>query len=112
MMIGVNKKTWKTDQTEKIKKKKKLNCEKKPIKPIRILKKSTGSVRFGFGFTSLKPKKPNRTKTQKNRAKSEKNRAKPVWTSFCSKKPNRTESDRFEPVLVFFKKNLFDYFFL
>jgi hypothetical protein len=51
------------------------------------LKKSTGSVRFGFGFISLKPKKPNRTepKPKKNWKKTEpkpsqtgKNQAKPV----------------------------------
>jgi len=37
--------------------------------------KKTGQ--FSFGFISLKPKKPNRTQTEKNRAKSAKNRAKP-----------------------------------
>jgi hypothetical protein len=43
----------------KKKKTKKSNREKKPIKSIRILKKPTGSVRFGFSFTNLKPKNPN-----------------------------------------------------
>jgi len=49
---------------------KKINHEKKLIKPIKILKKQP--VRFGF--ISLKPKKPNRTepKPKKNRAKPEK----------------------------------------
>jgi len=75
------------------------------------LKKPTGSVRFGFGFLSLEPEKPNRTekktrkkpsqtepkpsqtkKTEPNRAKTEKtepNRFEPV---FFSKKPNRNRS--------------------
>jgi hypothetical protein len=50
---------------------------KKTKKPIKILKKPTGSVRFGFGFISLKPKKQTQTK--------------------------KTESNRFE--LVFYPKN-------
>ena len=56
-----------------------------------------------FGFISMKPKKPNRTQTEKN---PEKNRVKPVWTGFCPKKPNRTETRRFEPVSVFFFKKI------
>jgi hypothetical protein len=56
----------------------------------------------------MKPKKPNQTepklkKTKKNKAKPEK----PSQTGlnwFCPKKPNRTETSRFEPVLVFFFK--------
>jgi hypothetical protein len=61
---------------------KKPNREKKPIKPIKILKKSAGSVWF------YKPKtektEPNRTQTGKpsqtgkNRAKPEKTEPKPV----------------------------------
>jgi hypothetical protein len=68
-------------------------------------------VQFGFGFISLKPKKPNWIeKTEPNWKKpsqikkNRKNRAKPVWTSFCPKKLNRTETGRFEPVSVFFFK--------
>jgi hypothetical protein len=50
----VSKKTKKTGKktTEK------TNSEKKPIK---ILKKPAGSIRFGFGSISLKPKKPSQT---------------------------------------------------
>jgi len=58
-------------------------------KPIRILKKID---RFDFGFISLKPKKPNRTQTEK----------KPSQTG---KKPSQTEKTKptqFEP--VFFLK--------
>ena len=82
---------------------KKSNRKKKPIK---ILKKPTGSVRFSF--ISLKPKKSNQTQTEKNQAKPGKNRAKtklnqakpsqtekPSQTSlnrFCPKKPNRNRS--------------------
>jgi len=48
---------------------KKLNNEKKLIKPIKILKKNW-PVLFGSGFISLKPKKPNRTELKpKNRKK-------------------------------------------
>jgi hypothetical protein len=47
-------------------------------------------VRFGFGFISLKLKKPNQTQTGKNRAKTKPNR----------KKPSQTESNQFEPVFV------------
>jgi hypothetical protein len=52
---------------------------------MKILKKPTGSIRFGF--ISLKPKKPNRTQTEKNEQIGKKlsqtkkpiqNRAKPV----------------------------------
>ena len=94
---------------------------KKTIKPIRILKKSTGSVQFRFYKPETEKTKPNPNKknrknrakpeknepNQKNRAKPEKNRAKPkkpsqtrknqakpVRTGFCSKKikPNRRRS--------------------
>ena len=85
---------------------------KKPINPIKIFKKPTGSVRFRF--ISLKPKKPNQTQTQtkKNRAKQEKTEPKSSQTGFCPKKPNWTETSRFELVSVFFlKKILFGYFF-
>jgi hypothetical protein len=80
-------------------------------KPIKILKKPIGSVRFGFGFISLKPKKPNPTQTEpnwKNQAELKKpsqtgkNRAKIDLNRFLSKKLNRTETGRFEPVSVFF----------
>jgi hypothetical protein len=67
----VSKKTKKPRRNRK-KITEKTELEKKPIK---ILKKPTGSVRFSFGFISLKPKKtePNRTQTEKNRAKIEPN---------------------------------------
>jgi hypothetical protein len=47
-------------------------------------------VRFGFGFISLKPKKPNRTQIEK--------KTEPNW-----KKPSQTGTGRFE--LVFVLKN-------
>ena len=90
-----------------------MNRKKKPIK---ILKKPTGSVRFRFFKPGTGKTEPNPKKPEKNRAKTEpnrKNRAKPVWTGFFSKKPNRTETGRFEPVSVFLKKKIrFGYFFL
>jgi len=53
-------------KTKKPIKPKKPNREKKPIKLIRILKKKQ-PVRIGFGFISLKLKKPNRTETEKTK---------------------------------------------
>jgi hypothetical protein len=60
---------------------KKLNRKKKPIKSIKILKKSTGSVRFWFY-------KPETKKTEPKPKKSEKNRAR-------QKKPNKTGLNQF-----------------
>jgi hypothetical protein len=51
-------------------------------------------VRFGFGFLSLEPKKPNRTRIEKTG----KNRAKLKKLSQTGKKPNqtgKTEPNRF-----------------
>ena len=87
--LGVRKKTEKLIKSRKLKK---PNCEKKPIKSIKILKKLT------FGFISLKLKKPNWTK--KKPSQTGKNRVKLVWTGFCHRKPNRIEIGRFEPVSV------------
>jgi hypothetical protein len=44
----------------------------------------------------------------KKQIKPEKNWAKLIWTGFCSKKPNQTETGRFEPVPVrfIFKKKI------
>jgi hypothetical protein len=55
---------------------KKTNCEKKPIK---ILKKLAGSVRFRFYKPKIKKTEPNPNRkkpsqTEKNRAKTESNR--------------------------------------
>jgi len=74
---------------------KKSNHEKKFIKPIKILKKSTGSVRFHKLETRKRIKmNSNRKKPEKNRAKTKpnrknrKNRAKP-------KKPSQTGLNQF-----------------
>jgi hypothetical protein len=67
------------------------------------------SLRFQFYKSETEKTEPNRIQTEKNRAKPEKtepnqkNQAKPVWTGFCPKKMNRTETDRFEPVSVWFQ---------
>jgi hypothetical protein len=45
---------------------------------------------FGFGFISLKPKKPNRTPIEKNQVKSEKTEPNRFELVFV-KKTNRTE---------------------
>ena len=120
--LGVSKKIKKLIKSKKPEKNNWKNWTEK--KPIKILKKLAGSVRFSF--INKKLKKPNRTKTGKNRkkpsqtgktepnrAQTGKNRAKPVGTGFCTKKKNRTEPNRnwsvwpdFSLVLVFFFKNL------
>jgi hypothetical protein len=72
-----------------------MNREKKSIKPIKILKKLAGSVRFQFYKPKTEKTEPNRTQTEKNRAKPAKNRTKPSQTGlnqFCLKKPNRNLS--------------------
>jgi len=87
-------------------------------KPIKILKKPAGSVRFRFYKQKTEKTEPNRNQknkkktepNRKNRAKTGKNRAKPVWTGFCPKKPNRTKTGRFDPVSIFFLI-WFSYFF-
>jgi hypothetical protein len=90
--------------------KKKITEKTEPWKkPIKILKKLAGSIRF------YKPK-TKKTKTEtgknKNQAKAAKNQAKSVWNGFCLKKPNRIEISQFEPVSVFLKKKLIWLFFL
>jgi hypothetical protein len=64
--------------SKKIKKIKKIiektKLWKKPSELIRIFKKPTGSVWFGFSFISLKLKKPNWTQTEKTE-ETRKNRA-------------------------------------
>jgi hypothetical protein len=84
------------------------------------LKKSTGSVQFGFSFISLKPKKPNRTQTEKKLSQTGKkpsqNRFEPDFFLKNQTETNWIEIGRFEPISVrfrfFFKKNWFGYFFL
>jgi streptogramin lyase len=91
--------------------------KKNPIKPIKILKKLTGSVRFYMPETEkTEPnpnwRKPSQTeKTDPNR----KNRSKPVWTGFCPKnKPKLVGLNRFQfgfgfflkiDLVIFFNKN-------
>jgi len=93
----VSKKTGKPIKPRKPEKNNRKNRTEK--KPIKFLKKRVGSVRFGFGFISKKPKKPNRTETdkklEKNRAKTGKNRA----------NTGKTEPNRFEPVFALKKPN-------
>jgi hypothetical protein len=77
--------------------------KKKPNKPIKILKNPAGSVRFRF----YKPKtektepNPNRKKPESNWQKTESNRFELVFVL-----KNRTETGQFEPISVFFLKNL------
>jgi hypothetical protein len=68
------------------------------------VKKPTGSVRFRFYKLEIEKIKPNRTQT----GKTEPNQFELVF--FIK---NRTETDRFEPVLVFLKKiGLVTFFFI
>jgi hypothetical protein len=66
------------------------------------LKKPAGSVRFGFGFISKKPKKPNRTepKPTKNRKKNRAKPEKPSQNRENRAKTGKTEPNRFEPVFA------------
>jgi hypothetical protein len=74
------------------------------------LKKKTN--RFGFDFINLKPKKLNRTKPKLEKKPSQTEKTEQIdLNRFCSKKPNRTETSQFKPVLAFLKKNRFNYFF-
>jgi hypothetical protein len=76
LKLGLGKKIKKSIKLRK------LNREKKLKKLIRILKKSTGLVRFY---------KPETEKTKPNRTKIEKNRAKPKKPSQTGKiKPKKT----------------------
>ena len=121
--LGVSKKTKKPIKPRKLKKKitEKTESWKKPIK---ILKKSTGLVRFWFyklETEKTKPnpnrKKPSQTEkpsqNRKNRAKPEKTEPKPSQTGlnrFLSKKPNRNRSvwTGFSSVSIFLKKFQFN----
>jgi hypothetical protein len=103
----------KTEKPIKPRKPEKNNRKNRTVKKNRLNFWKNRPVRFWFFKSGTKKTElnPNR----KNRAKPEKNLAKPIWTGFCSKKPNRTETGRFEPVSVqfrFFKKKIqFGYFF-
>jgi hypothetical protein len=81
-------------KTEKTGKKiiKKPNCEKNRLNQLKFLK--NGPVWFSFGFISLKPKKPNRTETEKNRKNPSQTCKKPSQT--C-KKPSQTGLNQFFP---------------
>jgi len=59
----------------------KPNYEKKPI---RILKKPTGSIQFRFYKLEIEKTEPNRTPTEKNPSQTKK----PSQIGFCSKKLN------------------------
>jgi hypothetical protein len=85
---------WKTEKTRKENNRKNRTVKKKRLNRLNFWKNQP--VRFGFSFISLKPKK-----TERN----QKNRAKLVWTDFCPKNPNQTETAWFEPVSVVFLKN-------
>jgi len=92
----LNRENWKKNN-------RKNRTEKKPIK---FLKKPAGSVQFYNQKNRTEP-----TKNRKKPSQNGKNRAKPVWTGFFPKKPNRTETGRFDPVSVrfrfFFQKKKF-----
>ena len=94
----------KTEKPIKLRKPQKNNrknwTEKKPIKPIKILKNQP--VRFGF--ISKKPK--NWTEAKKNRKKNRAKPEKPSQTEKTKQKPEnrakteKTEPNRFEPVFA------------
>jgi hypothetical protein len=100
-MIGVRKKSKNQLNRENWKKNNWKNRIVKKNRLNRLKFWKNRPVRFGFGFISMKPKKTNRTQTQKKQKK-------PSQTGFCPKKLNRNRS-------VWtgfgFKKNQFGYFF-
>jgi len=57
-----------------------------------------------------KPSQTEKIEPNKKTEKTEPNRKNPSQTGFCSKKPNRTETGRFEPVRFFFKFGLVTFF--
>ena len=106
-----------------------MNREKKPIKPIKILKKPTGVVRFWFYKPETEKTEPNRKKQEKTKPnqkkpsqteKTKRNQKKPSRTGlnwFLSKKtepkpkPVGLNLSRFD-FGFFLKKIEFGYFFL
>jgi len=114
----MGKKTRKSIKPRKLEKNNWKNRTEKKNRLNRLNFWKNRPVRFGFGFINKKPKNRTEPKPTKNRKKNRakprkpsqnwKNRAKPVWTGFFPKKPNRTETGRYEPVSVrfqfFFKK--------
>jgi hypothetical protein len=72
---------------------KKPNCKKKSIKPIKILKKLIGSVRFQFYKPETEKTEPNRTQTEKNK------KNEPSWTKTKSNRTNKAKlKNRAKPV--------------
>ena len=124
LILGVSKKTRKPIKPRKPEKNNWKNWTEKKNRLNRLNFWKNRPVRFRF--YKQKPKKPNRTETDKKPSQTEpkpsqtgKNRAKPVWTGFFPTKtePNRTKTGRFDPVSVrfrfFFEKKIFrfGYFF-
>jgi len=103
ILWGVSKKNWKT---KKIKKKlKKPNCEKNLIKSIKILKKPTGSVWFGFINLKLNRTEPKPEKNQAKQEKTEPNWFAPVFILKNRTEPKPVSLNQFQFGFKFFKKN-------
>jgi len=92
--LEVSKKIKKSIKPRKLEKNNQKNQTVKKNRLNRLKFWENQPVRFGFGFISLKLKKPNRIQTGKTEpnwkktSQTGKNRAKLVWTDFCPKKPN------------------------
>ena len=76
------------------------------------MKKPAGSVRFWFYKSKTEKTEPSQigkkpSQTEPKRAQTKPNRFEPIFVL-----KNLTETSRFEPVLVFFLKFRFGYFFL
>jgi hypothetical protein len=76
-------------------------------KPIKILKKPTGSVRFRFYKSETEKTEPNPSwkKTKPNRKKTESNRKKPSKTELKPSQTEKTEPNRFEQIFVLKNRN-------
>jgi hypothetical protein len=88
--VGVSKKTEKPIKSRKRKiNNRKNQTMKKTIKPIRILKKSTGSVQFRFYKPETEKTEPNPNKKKPEKpSQTGKKRAKPKKPSQTGKKPS------------------------
>jgi len=90
----------------------KLGVSKKTEKPIKPRKQKKTNRKNRLKFKKNQLVRFYKPETKKTKPKPKKNKKKPSQTGFCSKKPNRTETGRFEPVLVFFLISVWLFFLI
>jgi len=101
--LGMGKKTGKPIKPRKLEKKNRKNRTEKKNRLNRLNFWKNRPVRFGFGFINKKPKKPNRTETDKKPEKKPSQTGKTEPNRENRAKTGKTEPNRFE--LVFSLKN-------